>query len=294
MKLLLFLIPGCLLLGSCQKEITQELLTGNSYDSIYIKKIISLDSTKPAGLDTGFTAEYFYDGQKRLIRETETEYGPGASRYIYTDQFQYHGTDTLPNRIVSTNNQSADSSIIFLTYSNSLIIKDSIINYTGGIAEPFQIRYFSTIGSSGYLLKTYHFDYLTGLPVLADSITYSRQISDGNCINGTDKYWDILSGTLVGTITYQNTFDNKKNPFLKLHRWALAYYENDILVLNYYGKNNVTSYSYIPNPVNFPGSGGLRNMSLAHTYRADNYPSETRVVAGVVDFNKILYQYIKL
>ncbi len=294
MRLFLFLIPGFLLLGSCQKEITADALEDIGNDSTYIKKVISLDSTKPPGLDTGFTAEYFYDAQKRLIRETETEYGPGTARYIYTDQYKYAGTDTLPNRIISTNNQTADSAIIFLTYHNGFIVKDSIINYTGGIAEPFQIRYFSTNGSSGYLLKTYHFDYITGLPVLTDSITYTRQISDGNCINGTDKYWDKNSGTLIGTISYQNIFDNKKNPFLKLHRWALAYYENDILVLNYYGKNNVTSYSYIPNPVNFPGSGGLRNMSLAHTYRADDYPSETRVVAGVVDFNKILYQYIKL
>lgn len=282
------------MLGSCQKEITADVLDELGNDSTYIKKVISLDSTKPAGLDTGFTAEYFYDSQKRLIRETETEYGPGAFRLMYIDQYQYAGTDTLPYRIVSTNNQTADSSIIFVTYNNGFIEKDSVINFTGGIAEPFQIRYFSTTGSSGYLLKTYHFDYLTGLPVLTDSITYTRQISDGNCVNGTDKYWDIFSGTLTGTITYQNTFDNKKNPFLKLHRWSLGYYENDILVLNYYGQNNVTNYSYTPNPLNFPGSGGQRNMSLAHTYRADNYPAETRVVAGTVDFNKILYQYIKL
>jgi hypothetical protein len=294
MKLILLLIPGLLLLAGCQKEVTQDMIDDFSNDSTYIRKVISLDSTKPAGLDTGFTAEYFYDAQKRLIRETETEYGPGVLRYIYTDQYLYQGADTLPNRILYTDNQTSDSTYVFLTYNNGFIVKDSSVIHTGGQATPLELRYFSPNGSNGYLLRIYHFDYITGLPVLSDSITYTRQIVDGNCITGSDKHWDANTGSLRGTVSYQNTFDDKKNPFLKIHLWPLGYYENDILQLNYFGKNNVTAFSQTPNPAGFPGSPGQRNMTFQHSYGTDNYPVVTRVMTGVLDFNKLLYQYIKM
>src|SRR4029078_9855 len=79
---------------SCQKEVSPDILTGTQNDSIYISKIIELDTTKPSGSDTVWIDSYIYDAQKRLFRFKEAEYDASGELWSDTVELHYQGSQT--------------------------------------------------------------------------------------------------------------------------------------------------------------------------------------------------------
>ncbi|MBL0357872.1 MAG: hypothetical protein IPP72_13735 [Chitinophagaceae bacterium] len=105
MKTLIGLFAILILLASfssCQKNVVDDFPNGFQNDSSYLKKVISFDTTRPAGLDTGIVHEYFYDNLKIVIKPLFTEYGVGGVQYTHTSRFYYLNVDTLPFKMVES------------------------------------------------------------------------------------------------------------------------------------------------------------------------------------------------
>src|SRR5688500_7133697 len=84
---------------SCQKEADETPRPGiiNNADSIYLDKLVILDTTQPVGIDTVHKIFFQYDNLKRI--KSIFSYFVGimdSSRH----EFFYQGNDTLPFKIV--------------------------------------------------------------------------------------------------------------------------------------------------------------------------------------------------
>lgn len=271
--------------SSCQKEIDWELNNRTQADSIYIQKIISLDTTLPSGLDTGFITLYNYDSRKRVLKKTETEYDLGV-QYTNYYFYSYLGNDTLPYKYVNTSNYAPDSLITFLSYNNGFIVKDSTVYYLSGVLDDVLVQTFTSLGSGNFLFRSqFENPVLSGSFQTYDSIRYIRDFLNSNLISGVDSTW--RSGVWYNKTSFQNIFDTQKNPFLKFSTWYLGYKSELFTESNSEGKNNVTALSTISVP------GGTENISISYSYNTNGYPIIGRM-SGIVDFNKAVFIYTVL
>lgn len=272
---------------SCQKEVNN-FIPDPATDSIYIKKIVSRDTTQAAGLDTINTTEYFYDTQKRIVQVSDIEYGAGGIRYPHISRYYYNSVSAnAPYKMVNTDN-SPDSSVSYFTYSNGFIVKDSVVNYSGGAPASVRKRIFLQAATNLYVFKSYFLFPMSGSFTLTDSITYKRQVVNGNMVSGVDSVWSAGSSTLISTVNLQATFDNLESPFRFMTLYYLGYYENEFTKDNIFGKNNFSTYSTVQNPPPFPVTG-TQNISFYYTYRYDGYPLIARLTGA--DANKLTFAY---
>ncbi len=272
--------------SSCQKEVDWQLPDELIGDSVFIKKILSIDTTKPVGQDTGFITVYDYDSQRRLIKLTETE-NDNNIQHIHTTKFSYSGNDTLPFKYTFTNNPFSDSSITFLFYNNGFVVKDSTLNFFSGSLDNVHTAFYTSLGGSKYLYRSYDSNpSFPGLPQIRDSIIYTRNANNGNVLSGVDSVW--YSGAYQNKISFQSIYDNQKSPFAKQSLWYLGFYTS-VLYDNYFiGQNNILSISSTYDP------GGPQNIGQAnYTFNSSGYPVIGRM-KDIGDYNKLIFTYINL
>ena len=269
---------------SCQKEIGWESENIIQEDSVFIKKIISFDTSLPAGLDTGIIYQYEYDQQKRVVELEVTEFDLPTKYEMYHRLF-YNGNDTLPYKYVTTMNFSTDSVITFLTYSNGFVVKDSSAVYDNHVLTSKNTHFVTSLGGSRYQLLSYSDQTLFPGNQLIDSITFSRNVVGGNVISGLDTVWEAGVGLPLETVRYQNVFDDKKNPFSNLPVWYAGYYKNVIMETVSEGTNNALSYQVITDP------GITETSNVSYTYDTNGFPLVARADG---DLNKAIYIYVVL
>lgn len=268
---------------SCQKEVDGTVPEEISYDSTYLVKTVSLDTTMPSGQDTAIIFEYFYDTQKRLTQYTLTEVSPSGMRDFYWSKLKYNGNDTLPYKMSNTYSSSTDSNVIYYNYSGGFIIKDSTIYYRSGVPEMSNKRFYTSVGNNRFLLLGYNSYLSLGITDLSDSTIYIRTIVGRNIATSVDTFFDGHTKKVV------RTFDDKKNPFAKIPVWYNGYYTHLLDDETISGVNNITVYSFntdIPLGTNF-------TFSISYIYNSDGYPVIARL-SGNPDVNKVLYFYTKM
>src|SRR5258706_5792775 len=250
MKGIIGVFSGIILLicfSSCQKEIDWNLPNGAAADSNYISKIIELDTTLPAGVDTTGRIFFTYDNAKRLIRLDAYSSALPVVTDTVTHSYSYLGTDTLPFKFIIDEKYDIIlggehyQTIVYNYYSNGVIAKDSVIelNLTSGSNYGATVSVYSATGSTVNRYRTLY-DFISGVYVLSgrDTTVYSITVSGGN----------LVSQSLVsGPGSYQNaqvTYDGKINPIAKVVKLKYPVLESPYLEVWDFQVNNVLHAQY--------------------------------------------------
>lgn len=282
MKYFLSLIVILATLISCQKAdgpasiVTPPVVIPN--DSVYITRIVELDTMYAAPLDTMYKVEISYDNQHRITQFMEVQYN-GVDTPKRVTLF-YLGTDSLPFKSTMYNNNIAPSETFethFYTFSNTNpreLIYDSI-------------RY-TTIATGGTGLKVNSVKYyndsvvVTGRYYSAGTTKYNITKSNGNTVFQDD-----------GFIVCNQKYDTRPNPLNRLrfllnefYRIGAEWNENRYLEFE---KNNLTE---INNELSF----SRMKLRYAYTYNSNGHPVEARIqnlLSSPQRPNKIKYFYTK-
>lgn len=243
MKALFFFLSTTILfflLSACQQEINRELPGDAREDSLYISRVLLLDTTQPPGSDTVFEYRYLYDGMKRLKQVIEKDLSGGIAGPDAVYSLIYSGSDSLPVRIDFVNGDAHASS--YYTYANAFVVKDSVAGYNG--TENYRsVGQVSQVRSNWYLWKlTHETDQNPGVPETQDSTIFSRTFSGGNLVMAVDSIWEY--GQYFSVLTTQNQYDSKKSPFWRNQLWFAGYYLSAVPTFDYVSRNNSLSESY--------------------------------------------------
>lgn len=265
-NLLWLFIFSIVICSSCQKEASfTTTRAAGSNDSIYLEKVVELDTTLPTGLDTIFKTEFFYDGSKRILRLFETDFINNLSQKIFTEKkYYYNGADTLPFKTteIVTDGPVVYYDTSFYTYRNGYVSRDSVILYRqnnlGLLATSTQA--YSPRGTN-VMVHIRFVDYNAGLPpqVFVDSGNVLISFSGENIASQSGP------AGIVNEEFYQNTYDNKINP---LYRVDIRY--------PVYGGYNGAIGSQPNNPLTEKigaSPGSLINHYVSnYSYRSDGLP----------------------
>ena len=249
--------------------------SGGVNDSIYLVKVVTIDTSLPTGADTMSTISVRYDSQKRIDSMITITYPFRPSVLTYKDYEKrfYNGTDTLPSKTFTVQ-ISGTGSIQYTTHflyydSDNVIFKDSIIytysqNPSIDISRKLYYRTSNRITSIGQFLSS-----------SSQFQTFDSTISiviknAGNTISSSDSVFYGSSASSVNNITtYTASYDNKPNPFNRIKLPYPAY------IYNYFGHhlqkafNNLVSSDYERKS----SSGSTNNSAFAsYIYNSNGYP----------------------
>lgn len=261
-------------------------------DSIYIKSVIIYDTTMTKGLDTSSKVEFTYDNQKRVNRIKFAYYEPGKAGpidYWYDYQWLYHGTDTLPYKIVSHYGDyrlpiaPIYKDTMFLTYTNDMITKDSILSWSGPQTGHSYVWSIQQAGGNKRLI-TYVTNQLLPpnyQPLPPDTVRATAEMvwSNGNKLSDRDSLHE--NGRVSQTL---RNFDNHPNPFYRVSIPSEMEMAHDMTIEQRF-TNNMTRL-YISDVV-----GGPLEINYEYQYRKDGYPVSYRVTGYPL---KAILSYAKL
>jgi len=278
---LVMMIAFC---SSCQKEVDDSFFTQNPEDTVLLKSVIYLDTTKPSGSDTVYKTEFVYDNSKRVISNFAVEFYSPTSSTSFSYNFIYTGNNKIPLTVTITQSGITGSMTVFPTYNgSSFVIKDS--NVWSFSPTDVTIEKYSTTPSGGFVYVLKQKDLTTGTIIDRDSTLYRRTISAGNIISGTDStYHPTLGFSLVN---YAYAYDAKVNPFgsiSSIYPYLGAYFFTGDSYILPIGKNNATSF------LEAETGGTSVSGTISYTYRSDDYPL-TGKITGYADANKIIFSY---
>lgn len=122
---------------SGQKEFSSE--NGQTFnpisatsDSIFIGKVVALDTTKNAPYDTTYILNFVYDNSKRPVKVLGKYYdnqGPGVTNFFSEYSYFYTGIDSLPYKAIYAfgDNSGTDTTLSYPSYitGTARLSKDS-------------------------------------------------------------------------------------------------------------------------------------------------------------------------
>ncbi len=268
---------------SCQKEIDWGLGGGNTTSQLLVKL------KSQTGTDTT-QLEYYYDANKRIIREKTTGISGGIS--IDNDLLIYRNSSGI---ITSTVQKAAaliaagiDSVVTRYNYSTASS------KYTSSVFD-LGIPGFTVTDSAVYTYDAYgrittdeHYLQIGGLPIpipsvlaLKDIYTYSA--SGSNLTVVSQDAATTPGGPLSPVSSQTFTFDSKTNPLIILNEAVL------LVRTGFYNANNATK-SVVANTID-----PTQDFTMDYTYKYNsvNKPDSsygTRTPGGVVTASKYFYQ----
>ena len=293
----LFLI----LISSCQKEISSP--TGSApipiitNDSILISKIIGLDTTKTAPLDTVYKLLFQYDNLKRISSSLTIDYNNTgiAVDTFCNNKYFYNGTDTLPfkvNAIIDDLHTYLDTDYYQYSSPERRVIYDSSIQYD---ANPIY-TYFT--------FQSYDFTYFTNQVSQTE-----RDYPNG--VYGSTQLFKIPVNKISGNIVSQrdttsggdvevfnSTYDNKLNPLNRFNFGApIIHFGSDFFTTDYLlidQVNNITEINEV-RTIFITGNIYLDHYKFLYSYNTTGYPTEARILnigsTSPRSFNKLKYFY---
>jgi hypothetical protein len=302
-KIFTFISLLTILLTSCQKEVSVDngtTPTPTTNDSIYIKKVIALDTTKNAPFDTVYVTTYSYDNLKRVISNFYFEYNNtghiDTSNFYYNVGKYYTGTDTLPFREITFTKEGnyAIRNTNYLTYSNttSALIKDSTIVIEQSIiptTSDTSIIVNKYVRQNNLIQRIEKTIYPNSTPNI-DTFVYSLMKQNGNITSQQDNYY--------GSNTFTCSYDTKINPLARVNNYA-SFRHFGFLDLKIGDTDNDPTFYEQPNNVleiNNTSVGASNHYKYEYKYNTKNYPTEVTlkiISGGLFDkgINKIKYQY---
>lgn len=284
------LVMTVLLMCSCQKEINFSGDDGGTADSIYLTKLIYLDTTQPSGSDTIARHYFDYDGLKRLSGMRIYQSDPTIDTVLY--DFRYQGNDSLPYLVVQYNSYrtglyTATVDSFFFSYNNGFVESDSeiIVNYPGALHNFTEVRK-SVSAGSGQAKNYEQYYFFSGNQVTGstlDSATYLVNRDRANFYSST-----LLSGTLPYYQSVQVSYDNKINPLGMIIKIRYNNFDYHGFAGWWVQHNNALQVQY-------QQASGTGVNNLTYRYRADGYPvsSTYNQTAGSNWYNKALYYYTR-
>lgn len=262
-----------LVFTSCQKELDWSLPNSVQADSTMLSKLILLDTTLPAGLDTTEKTIIEYDSHGRAVqvnRYFKDETVPPTNSFAFFDSlaFYYNGNDTLPFKAIKSSKDAISmwKDTAFFFYAAAKVIKDSIrSSYLTLIpppmtAEELRVNFFTDNGNTTQVtqLFTQTLNPPVWPPPCPGTYIYQKTYVNGNI---TYQFGDYTSCSGFGTsVSDHFIFDNHPNPG---YTFSVPYpiIDEGIYVSDH--KNNILeTWFYAP-------GDGFRNT---YTYRADGYP----------------------
>jgi len=263
---------------SCQKEISVEnetTPTPTTDDSIYISKVIALDTSKVAPLDTVYIATYGYDNLKRVISYSYLTYnntGIVDSAYCLLATKIYNGNDTIPYKQIAwfkeTSSKWVDTSYYQYVTGTSTLIYDSTIERT---IQPqstdlftFAEKYSRINNSLSRNIANYQNNIFTN----SDVFTYNFITQNNNIVNQQDDAWGSSNSFIC-------TYDTKSNPFsrpgtssyLSSVFFDMKIGDTDADPTFYEQKNNVIEITNTSLP-------STTHYKFDYQYNSKNYPTE--------------------
>jgi len=296
----LLLFWGIITLLSCKKETSLEIAPVTPEivgDSIFISKLVALDTTKLAPFDTVYTSTFKYDNLKRVVTNSYFEYNntghkDTSSYYFITDK-SYNGNDTLPfKQITSIKDGIKSLNVNFYSYETgtAIISTDSLISQD---VYPFDPVIYTDVRNYNHIAN----------PILSKRTVYYNNVYSGSgtfMYNVTRKNGDIIDqqdNAWGRNNNFSCAYDTKINPFSKAGTSSfgnpgfidLVISDSDIDPTNYEQPNNVIEINNI---------SGTNKTHYIYNYRynSKNYPVQVTLknLNGTVLFkgiNKITYSY---
>lgn len=285
------ILPFMLMISSCQKGIELEQKPAID-DGTLISKVILLDTTQPAPLDSIWYTSFQYDQQKRVITICRLERNGLSLDTILVTHLYYKGNDTLAYRGVTDYHTSGSTEELFKYYDESgKLIKDSLIDNSGMLTIRVQ-RY-------AYLTNRLRIDDVVMIPSAGvnDRSTYyfSQQRSSNNNNSNILSQKDTVDYTATGggfyvrTLTYQ--YDNHPNPF-RMDWHYFPFYQFDEAIPDNSGTNNFTETYGENNDVS--GNTDISHRRYSYQYNSAGFPKiawERDLINNTVD--KYIYLYTK-
>jgi hypothetical protein len=281
-----------LVISSCQKEVdeTQRPRIVNNADSIYLNKLVVLDTTLPVGMDTVHKKFFQYDNLKRI--KSIFSYFVGimdSSRH----EFFYQGNDTLPFRIVDHSIEDHGAGFfhyvdtIYFNYADGMVRKDSVLSWnltTGDIVGGPGVNEFTISGNTVKRISRYY-GVFSGSYVLGGSDTANFDV--------TNSAGNLTAHTTPGSSEFvfvQATYDTKPNPMAKVYRVKYPVFDSYLTVDWFTQKNNPLQVQY-----QVDHFSPIEKEQYTYIYRTDNYPSSATFSSTEgLDYNKFLYVYTTL
>jgi hypothetical protein len=256
-------IFGITFFSSCQKEVSTDIPDGRVQggDSIYIKQLVTLDTTKPSGQDTVYNVVLEYDNQKRAVQLTSWFYGaPNSVTYI---RRFYNGNDTLPFKSITgrTPTFSSSSDTTFYTYSNGLLVRDSVIGLnTAGNVVNIESRNFTITGNDVLLVGRSYASYDPASLLYSNTALYTRTLSNGNIVlqetSSTAVYLFLITDQRTVAV-----YDNHPNPLYRVD------FQQPLIDEGAQQKNNTLQFT----TSDLSGLGSS-TTNYSFRYRSDGYP----------------------
>ena len=280
---------------SCQKGVDETPRPGiiNDANSIYLNKMVILDTTQPVGMDTVEKMFFEYDNSKRI--KSIFSYWVGimdSSR----QEFFYQGNDTLPFKIVDHSIEDHGAGFfhyvdtIYFNYADGVVSKDSVLSWnltTGsGVASPY-VQEFTKSGNTVKRISRYYSGFSGNYVFLgSDTANFDVTHSAGNLTAHTS------SGSSSGSsdVFVQATYDTKPNPLAKVYPVKYPVFDSYLIADWFTQKNNPLQVQF-----QYDHSSPIENEQLTYIYRSNNYPlSATYSSTDGLDYNKLLYFYTTL
>lgn len=292
-------------LFSCQKEISVENGTSQTLitsDSIYISKVIGLDTTNAAPFDTIYVANYVYDNLKRVVSYSYLTYGNTGmldSTLCIIASKKYNGNDTLPYKQITWTKEAStkwiDTSYYQYLAGSTLLIYDSVISKD---IQPYSTDIYTSVEKYAHLANTISrsiTNYLNNIYTNSNNFSYNLTLQNGNIVTQLDTTWGSSHSFICA-------YDNKPNPFSRVGISPYSYAgffdiqigDTDADPTFYEQKNNILEIN------NSNGSSSpqiVTHYKYFYKYNTRNYPSEVDIqnVGSSNNYNqninKIIFKY---
>jgi hypothetical protein len=256
-----------------------------STDSIYLYKIIDLDSTVTS-TDTNYVTTYYYDNLKRVTKITD---GQNSLSNQFVTTYNYNSNDTIPFKTTGIY-LNLDTTITYHFYDNQLRkLKDSLIN------NPTATIPFITVHRYSYYNSGFAINSFTNNPGSLTLIASYRDSVSLDAIGNIIQYKEYRGPnifTLQENVTI--SYDNKQSPFAKLSNFNAR----DLVIGG--EPLSIDGFPQISNPIkyilNFSNNGTPTTTQQSRTsyeYKLNGLPKISRSLnnAGVAFGQKSVYLY---
>ena len=276
-------------LYSCQKEVEGTIPNNRvQNDSIFLDRLVVVDTTQPTGLDTIESVFFIYDNQKRLSKLKSYNTWSGTPDSLIME-FLYSGTDSLPYKHIVYESflSLIYSDTIYYAYSNGVVVRDSIVSWelTGGSNSGAEVTEFSLSGSQVSIVEKFY-NWVFGSYVLSGTDQGSVTISapGGNILSQTR-----ASGGAAFFDLVQASYDNNPNPISRAIKIRYPLLEADFFDCATLQRNNPVHTLY--EEPGYPAE----TSTYSYIYRSDSYPIQRNYSSGSGGgFSKALYYYKSL
>ena len=263
-RLVASLFVALIIFSSCQREIdVSPARITNINDSIYIKQVVALDTTLPAGSDTLTRATFSYDADKRVTMLAEYNYAWGP-QFTEVTKYFYSGSDTLPYKLVVSYSDFVNdyNDTIFLFYRGENVSKDSTISYdiTNNTFFVTVVKVFTPDGNNTFIQSRIY----NNPPPSPPGLQWSGMIMQSR-VNGNITLQDdttTFSVVYTDRLHHRISYDNKTNPIYRtqVHYPIISGY-------NHQQKNNTTEQR------SWDIAGQFEDhLRYDYIYRSDGYP----------------------